>query len=73
MFRVTVARRFVTEYGCVRLSIGEAIRSVLSTQPNTDLARCINKFLHQGLTVPDECAVQALEVALMDARCLERG
>jgi len=69
----TVARRFVAEYGVTRLSIGEALRTVLSTQPNTELAQCILSFLHDGQTVPDELAVNALEVALMDMKCKIRG
>jgi len=68
-----VARRFATEYGVVRLSIGEALRTVIDTQPNTELSRCILAFLHEGRTVPDELAVHALEVALMDMKCKTRG
>jgi len=68
-----VARRFVADYGVVRLSIGEAVRSVLDTQPHTELSRHILAFLHEGLTVPDELAVHALEVALMDVKCKTRG
>lgn len=69
----TVANRFVSEYGLVRLSIGEAMRRVLLEQPKTDLAKAINKHLVKGLTVPDELAVQALDVCLMDMRCQTRG
>ena len=69
----SVARRFVADYGVVRLSIGEAVRSVLDTQPHTELSRHILAFLHDGLTVPDELAVHALEVALMDVKCKTRG
>jgi len=68
-----VARRFVSDYGAMRLSIGEALRSVLETQPNTELSRCILSFLLEGQTVPDELAIHALEVALMDMKCKTRG
>lgn len=68
-----VANRFVAEYGVVRLSIGEAIRKVLNFQSYTELARQINLHLKAGTTVPDELAVQALEVALLDMQCQTRG
>lgn len=70
---LTVANRFVSEYGLVRLSIGEAMRRVLVEQPKTDLAKAITKHLIKGLTVPDELAVQALDICLMDMRCQTRG
>ena len=57
----------------MRLSIGEAIRFTLETQPNTELSRLIINQLKKGTTLPDELAVQALEVALMDMRCQTRG
>ena len=57
----------------MRLSIGEALRTVLDTQPNTELSRCILSYLHEGHTVPDELAVHALEIALMDMKCKTRG
>lgn len=68
-----VANRFVSEYGVVRLSIGEAIRKVLNLQSYTELARQINLHLKAGMTVPDELAVQALEVALLGMQCQTRG
>lgn len=70
---LAVANRFVAEYGVVRLSIGEAIRKVLNFQSYTELARQINLHLKAGTTVPDELAVQALEVALLDMQCQTRG
>lgn len=68
-----MANRFVAEYGVVRLSIGEAIRKVLNFQPYTELARQINLHLKAGNPVPDELAVQALEVASLDMQCQTRG
>ena len=68
-----MANRFVEEFGAVRLSVGEAIRQVVETQPNTRLAETLQAHLYKGLTVPDELAVQALEVAIMDMRCQTRG
>ena len=70
---LAVANRFVAEFGMVRLSIGECIRMVLDTQKKVELAVNIRAHLVKGLTVPDELAVQALEVALMDMRCQTRG
>ena len=57
----------------VRLSMGEAIRSVLETQAKSALAKTILSHLRKGRTVPDELAIQALEVAMMDMRCQTRG
>mgnify|MGYP001801714153 CR=1 FL=1 len=68
-----VADRFAEEYGVVRLSAGEAMRKILSSQPHTELARQINLHLQSGNTVPDELVVQALEIALMDMQCQTRG
>ncbi|XP_067049308.1 adenylate kinase 9-like [Acropora muricata] len=68
-----LANRFVSEYGVARLSIGEAMRKILNFQPFTELARQINLHLKAGMTVPDELAVQALEVALLDMQCQTRG
>ncbi|XP_069462762.1 adenylate kinase 9 isoform X2 [Ambystoma mexicanum] len=65
----TVARMLSTMYGFQRLSIGDAIRSVLDNQPQTELALEIKKHLHSGLTVPNELAIQCLEVSLMDLAC----
>lgn len=72
-FFAAVANRFVAEYGVVRLSIGEAIRKVLNFQSYTELARQLNLHLKAGNPVPDELAVQALEVALLDMQCQTRG
>ena len=68
-----VAKRFAEDYGMVRLSMGEALRTVLDTQPNTTLTREILSFLKRGLPVPDDLAIQALQVAMMDMRCQTRG
>jgi hypothetical protein len=70
---VPVARRFAEEFGVMRLSAGEALRWVLCNQPNTDLSKCIQSYLFNGFTVPDECTVQALEVVLMSTNCRTRG
>ncbi|MBN3311086.1 KAD9 kinase, partial [Amia calva] len=69
----TVARMFAGEYGLQRLSIGEAMRLVLSNQKQTELACQMSKHLTKGLTVPDELAIQCLEAALMDLVCSTRG
>ena len=73
MPRIPVAKRFQSEYGVTRLSIGEAMRRVLQEQPKTELARTMNLYLKKGLTIPDELAVACLEVALMDMMCQTRG
>ena len=73
LFSSAVANRFVAEYGVLRLSIGEVIRRLLTSQRDTDLVRQINHHLRTGCTVPDDLAVQALDVVLMDPQCQVRG
>lgn len=64
---------FAQKYGLARLSIGSVMRLVLDTQEHTDLAVQMKKHLCQGLVVPDELAIQCLEVALMTAVCSTQG
>ncbi|XP_050927825.1 LOW QUALITY PROTEIN: adenylate kinase 9 [Lates calcarifer] len=71
--KTTVAEMFAQKYGLVRLSIGGVMRMVLNTQGHTDLAVQMTKYLSQGLVVPDELAIQCLEVALMSSVCSTRG
>ena len=71
--KTTLANRFVKEYNCVRLSVGEAIRAILANQPDSELAESINAHLCKGKTVPDELAIQCLEVAIMDVKCQLNG
>ncbi|XP_072102423.1 adenylate kinase 9 isoform X1 [Mobula birostris] len=69
----TVARKFASEFGLRRISAGEAVRTVLTTQRKTALAVNIIKHLKQGLIVPDIFVVKCLEVCLMDVVCNTRG
>ncbi|CAF0775596.1 unnamed protein product [Brachionus calyciflorus] len=71
--KTTLAKRFAKEFGCVRLSAGEAIRSVLDNQPYTELAENIRSYLTKGKTVPDELTIQCIELALLDVKCQLRG
>ncbi|KAJ3607116.1 hypothetical protein NHX12_026630 [Muraenolepis orangiensis] len=71
--KTTVAQMFVREQGLARLSVGEAVRTVLSTQGHTELASQMRECLSSGLVVPDELAVRCLEVALMSLACSARG
>lgn len=68
-----VAQMFAHKYGLVRLSIGSVVRLLLNTREHTDLAVQIKKHLSQGLVVPDEIALQCLEVALMSVACSTQG
>ncbi|XP_004372514.2 adenylate kinase 9 isoform X1 [Trichechus manatus latirostris] len=65
--KTTVAKKIASEYGLKRLSIGDALRYVLNNQPGTELALMLNWHLHKGMTAPDELAMQALEICLMDS------
>ncbi|KAG9282616.1 adenylate kinase 9 isoform X1 [Astyanax mexicanus] len=71
--KTTIARMFAREYGLARLSIGEVMRMVLNTQNKTELANQMQKHLSQGLTVPDELAIQCMDMALMSLACSTRG
>ncbi|CAJ1078426.1 adenylate kinase 9 isoform X4 [Xyrichtys novacula] len=71
--KTTVAQMFAKKYGLARLSIGSVIRMVLNTQEHTDLAGQMKKHLALGHVVPDELAIQCLEVALMSSVCSSRG
>ncbi|XP_060229270.1 adenylate kinase 9 [Meriones unguiculatus] len=67
--KTTVAKKLASEYGFKRLSVGDALRGLLSNHPETELSLMINWHLHKGMMVPDELAVQALDIALMDTSC----
>lgn len=44
----SLANRFTNEFGCVRLSVGEAIRAILDKQSDTALAQEIRQYLFKG-------------------------
>ncbi|XP_011757222.2 adenylate kinase 9 isoform X4 [Macaca nemestrina] len=69
----SVAKKFTSEYGLKHLSIGGALRYVLNTHPETELALMLNWHLHKGMTAPDELAIQALELSLMESVCGTAG
>ncbi|XP_029281159.1 LOW QUALITY PROTEIN: adenylate kinase 9 [Cottoperca gobio] len=71
--KTTAAQTFAQRYGLARLSIGGVMRMVLNNYEHTDLAVQMKKHLSQGLIVPDELAIQCLEVALMSSVCSTRG
>ncbi|KAK7808515.1 hypothetical protein U0070_003152, partial [Myodes glareolus] len=64
--KTTVAKKLASEYGLKRLSVGDALRSMLSNHPDTELSLRINWHLHKGMTVPDALAIQALDLSLME-------
>lgn len=68
-----VSRRFCDEYGCIRLSIGEVLRRVISKFPQSKLTELIEHHLKSGQTVPDDLCIYALESALLDVQCSTRG
>ncbi|XP_069866381.1 adenylate kinase 9 isoform X2 [Dipodomys merriami] len=71
--KTTVAKRLVSEYGLKRLSIGEAMRGILNNFPQTELALMLNWHLHKGMTAPDELAIEALDVSMMESVCNTAG
>ena len=68
-----MAHRFASEYGCLRLSIGEAMRRVIAQFPDSELSQQMLSYLKVGQTVPDQLCVLALERALLDVQCSTRG
>ena len=70
---VAVARHFEKVFGCMRVSMGEALRWVLEHLAHIDLAQQIEKHLKSGAAVPDRLAIQALEMALMTSQVRSRG
>ncbi|XP_049754514.1 adenylate kinase 9 isoform X2 [Elephas maximus indicus] len=71
--KTTVAQKIASECGLKRVSIGDALRYILNNQPGTELALMLNWHLHKGMTAPDELAIQALEICLMDSACNTAG
>uniref|UniRef100_A0A2K5QYS6 Adenylate kinase 9 n=1 Tax=Cebus imitator TaxID=2715852 RepID=A0A2K5QYS6_CEBIM len=71
--KTTVAKKITSEYGLKCISIGDALRSVLKNHPETELALMLNWHLHKGMTAPDELAIQALELSLMEGVCSTAG
>ena len=68
-----VAQRFASEYGCLRLSIGEAMRRMIAQFPESELTQQMLSYLKVGQTIPDELCVLALERVLLDVQCNSRG
>ena len=60
-------------FGCLRLSVGEAVRKLLDRFPYSELAMQIRMHLIAGETIPDELSVLALERIMMDVQCQTRG
>jgi len=73
LFLTSVALRFAAEYGCLRLSVGEAMHRVIEQFPESELTRLMQSFLQAGQVVPDELCVLALERTLLDVQCNARG
>ncbi|XP_063079133.1 adenylate kinase 9 isoform X2 [Engraulis encrasicolus] len=71
--KTTLANKFVSQFGMMSLSLGLVIRRVLSHQPHGELATQMLQHLHQGHSVPDQLAIQCLEVVLMDLASSTRG
>lgn len=49
--------------------MGDALRGMLSNHPEAELSLRINWHLHKGMTVPDDLAIQALDISLLDSVC----
>lgn len=73
IFFLLVAKRLEKEFGVVRLSIGEAIRRVMSTHAHTKLVKQIEEYLLNGFPLPDELAIETLQMFLMEPVCHNKG
>ncbi|KAL6091489.1 hypothetical protein STEG23_032300, partial [Scotinomys teguina] len=67
--KTTVSKKLASEYGLKRLSVGDALRSMLNHHPESELSLTINWHLHKGMTVPDGLAIEALDISLMESVC----
>nr|XP_040139122.1 adenylate kinase 9 isoform X1 [Ictidomys tridecemlineatus] len=71
--KTTVAKKLASDYGLKHLSIGDALRTILNNHAETELGLMLNWHLHKGMVAPDELAIQALDLALMDSVCNTSG
>ncbi|XP_030055056.1 adenylate kinase 9 [Microcaecilia unicolor] len=71
--KTTVAQKLASVYGLMRLSMGDAIRNILTNQSETQLGQQITLHLLKGLSVPDQLAIQCLQVTLMELLCKSIG
>lgn len=67
--KTTVAKKLASDYGLRCLSVGDALRGMLNNHPDSELSLMLNWHLHKGKTVPDELAIQALDISLMESVC----
>lgn len=68
-----VCNKFSEKYGVERLSLGVATRRILETQPKSHLCSKIMSYLCKGLLLPDELAIEALEIVLLNMTCQTKG
>ena len=73
VFTILVAGKLCGRYGCLHLSIGEAIRRVVAQFPHSELTHQLLAHLQVGQTVPEELCVLALDRTLLDVQCTTRG
>lgn len=68
-----LCNKFSEKYGVERLSLGVATRRILETQPKSHLCSKIMSYLCKGLLLPDELAIEALEIVLLNMTCQTKG
>ncbi|UJR31514.1 hypothetical protein I4U23_019003 [Adineta vaga] len=71
--KTTVTKRIIQEIGCVRISLGDAIRYILEKQRHTILGKDLHALLLKGSEISPETAIRCLEIILMNAQCQTRG
>ena len=68
-----VAKRLAEEIGIQRISIGDAVRHVLTKLPDAELCRLLKTYLISGCDIPDTLEILCLEALLRTADCQARG
>ncbi|CAE1265244.1 AK9 [Acanthosepion pharaonis] len=68
-----LCNKFSEKYGVERLSLGVVTRRILETQPKSHLCSKIRSYLCKGLLLPDELAIEALEIVLLNMTCQTKG
>jgi adenylate/nucleoside-diphosphate kinase len=71
--KTALAKRIEEEYGMVRVSAGSALRTVLSSEPGSCLARSIDARLRAGGVVSEELVADAVAVVCSRAVAQTRG
>ncbi|XP_065199230.1 adenylate kinase 9-like [Sycon ciliatum] len=71
--KTLVAQYIESKLGCVRLSMGSAIRWYMDNMKHTNLGEKLKSYLQLGSTVPMEMCIQILESVMMSESIQQKG